>query len=1023
MKRYHEDLESLHIGTEPPRGWFVPCSLKEEFSPYKWEKSTSVQLMNGQWNFRLCDSFDRALEFAALPASEQKWNTIAVPGCWQTQGFDANQYTNIRYPIPIDPPFVPNQNPTGVYETEFPVSEDQAKQRVYLNFDGVDSCFYLWINGEFVGYSQVSHCSSEFEITKYIRPGSNQARVIVLKWCDGTYLEDQDKLRMSGIFRDVYLLTRPQSHIRDFRINTRVDGQDAQLQVTLNYEGCAEGETCLRVLDAAGNLVTELPHAAAETVIDLKAPVLWNAEKPYLYRLEIEYAGEKIVKYFGVREVSIENAVLMVNHTPIKLKGVNRHDSDPRTGYTISREQLITDLRMMKAHNINAIRSSHYPNAPWAYDLYDKYGFYVICEADLEAHGNVFLYTREHFQIESPREKLDQLFFNHPLYGRMMNDPMFEKAVMDRIQRSVIREQNVTCRVMWSLGNESGFGSNLEKAAKWLKEFDPHTPVHYEGMIYQIPGREMDHSNIDVYSRMYPSPEVCEHYAQHQLLNKPFVCCEYMHSMGNGPGDIEDYWQVFYRYDTIAGGFAWEWCDHSVYSGEKNGKPMFLYGGDFGERQHDGNFCVDGLVTPDRKVKPGLLEYKNVLRPVRARLAQVQDGRAVVELTNCMDFSTIGTVIEVCCQIRENNALIREEVLDSLCIAPHQTECIGIDTHFGEKKSLKEVRLLYRRKDTSDWSDAGDVAGFEQLFIQRDYAFLQPCDLCARDGVQVEESDETITVFGSDPCFKYTFSKSAGQFTSMRFEEKEMLQKAGGWNIWRAPTDNDMYVKQEWQQAGYHLAQTKVYHADCSIQDHAAVITVAESISTPGYQKLLSLKTTWKIDANGTVKMSVSVHKNEDFPDLPRFGIRFFFTKDRENLKYWGIGPLESYPDKRRAGLEEFHAGKAADEYVDYIMPQEHGSHCGVRQLELSNGENEVVFDFAKAASTQVSVYSQEQLTQVGHNFDLHPEDCVIVCLDYNQNGIGSNSCGPVLNRKYAFDELEWDFGVVISVRKGRLSC
>lgn len=980
-------------------------------------------MLDGTWQFRLCDSFDQALRFAGLPEAEKDWASIQVPGCWQTQGFDTNHYTNIRYPIPVDPPFVPDENPAGVYEKKFRISGQQDGQRVYLNFDGVDSCFYLWINGAFAGYSQVSHCSSEFEITRFIQAGENRVQVIVLKWCDGTYLEDQDKLRMSGIFREVYLLTRPKRHIKDFYLHTKLDGENAQLQLDLKYEGSVTGSTRVTVRDAQGQPVAELTGAGEKNTIDIPRPVLWNAEKPYLYRLEIEYAGEKIIKPFGIREITIENAVLMVNHTPVKLKGVNRHDSDPYTGYAISRDQLVNDLRLMKAHNINAIRTSHYPNAPWAYDLYDRYGFYVICEADLEAHGNVFLYSREHYQIESPRENLERLFFNHPLFGRMMNDPLFEKAVMDRIQRSVIREQNATCRIMWSLGNESGYGSNLEKAAAWLKKYDPDTPIHYEGMIYQIPGREMDRSNIDVYSRMYPSPAVCEHYARHKLLNKPFVCCEYMHSMGNGPGDIEDYWKVFYRYDRIAGGFAWEWCDHSVCGGEKNGKPVFLYGGDFGERQHDGNFCVDGLVSPDRKVKPGLLEYKNVLRPVRAGIARTEKNRVVLELTNCLDFSTIGEDIEVCCQIRENGALLREEVLDALRIAPHQTECVGLDTYFGEEKSLKEVRLLYRRKHSTDWSDAGDVTGFDQLFLQRDYAFLQPCGLCAGEGVQFQESGDTVTVSGNDPEFRYTFSKAKGQFTSMKFGNREMLRKPGGWNVWRAPTDNDMYVRQEWQQAGYHLVQTKVYRTECRMENHVVVIAVEESLAAPGYQKLLSLKTTWKIDRDGTVALSTSVHKNEDFPDLPRFGIRFFFAREMENLKYWGIGPVESYPDKQRAGVEDFHAGKAAGEYVDYIKPQEHGSHCGVRQLEMSDGETRVTFDFAAAVSAQVSLYSQEQLTRVAHNFDLQPEDCVVVCLDYKQNGIGSNSCGPVLNRQYAFDELEWELGLVISVRKGRLSC
>lgn len=1017
MERYHENTRVLHVGTEPPRGFYIPSKAGERYSPYQWEESSSVTMLNGEWEFRLFGSFEEAVR-ARTEEGDAKWGAITVPGCWQTQGYDVNQYTNIRYPIPVDPPYVPDRNPAGLYRREFTFPQKEVGKRVYLNFDGVDSCFYLWINGNFSGYSQVSHSSSEFEITEQIRGGRNRIEVLVLKWCDGTYLEDQDKLRMSGIFGDVYLLCRPQDHIRDFFLHTRISEDFAQIEVKLAYKGKGNPSAWAAIRDQNGN-----EAANGETVKDrirfsVKDPILWNAERPYLYRLEIRYGEEQIVKYFGIRQVEIRNAVLLVNGTPIKLKGVNRHDSDPYTGYAISREQLLRDLVLMKRHNINAIRTSHYPNAPWAYDLYDRMGFYVICEADLEAHGNVLLYTGEPVLRESPRENLERLFFENPLFGRMMEDPQFEEAVLDRVRRCAEREKNAACRIMWSLGNESGFGQNLEKAAHWLKGFDPDTPIHYEGMVHQTPGREPDFSNIDVYSRMYPSPAVCRHYAEQQSLKKPFVCCEYMHSMGNGPGDIEDYWDVFYQYDILAGGFAWEWCDHAVYAGKRNGKPAFLYGGDFGERQHDGNFCVDGLVSPDRMVKQGLLEYKNVLRPIRARLTSRGPESVRVELTNHMDFLEAGQAVEAACEIWENGEKLREEVLELPALAPHGKAALEIKPGFSKVPSLKELRLLYRKKNAEKWADEGWLLGFDQLFVERDYGFLDFRQKAGPKKLWAEEQGEELFLSGDG--FAYVFSLRNGQFRSICREGKELLDSPAEWNIWRAPTDNDQYEAETWKRAGYHLAAHKTYRAEWIQTEDGLEISLEEGLAAPGFQKAIHLSTVWTIDGAGIIRLSTKGRKSAGFPDLPRFGLRLFLKSGIDRIRYWGIGPGESYVDKRRAGMEGWYETSPEREYVDHIKPQEHGSHWGLRYLKIGDGTWDFVFQFSEPGSGQVLRYSQEQLEQAEHDFELKEEDRVILCLDYKQNGIGSNSCGPRLDRRYAFDEMEWEFGFCWTVRRER---
>lgn len=1023
MEQYHENLGIFHLGVEEPRSFFIPAGKEEIFSLYEWQKSSSILMLNGEWKIKFFKNFEDARkmcdEYERIQRIEH-WETIKVPGCWQMQGFDKHQYTNIRYPIPVDPPYVPDENLTGLYYKNFYLSKEQTREKVYINFDGVDSCLYLWVNGIFCGYTQVSHATSEFDITDKIKEGENTIVGIVLKWCDGTYLEDQDKLRMSGIFRDVYLLFRPKEHIRDFRICTDVLEKFAQVEVKLQYNHDRNAEIKGIIYDALNRKIIEVEEKTEKLIFQIKNPTLWNAEHPYLYRLELIYNSEKIIKYFGIKKIEIRDSVLWLNGRKIKLKGVNRHDSDPYTGYTISKEQLMKDLILMKAHNINAIRTSHYPNAPWAYDLYDRLGFYVICEADLEAHGNAFLYTKQDILYENRRENLEQIFFDNALIGKMMQDSKFEQAVLDRIRLCAEREKNAVCRIMWSLGNESGFGKNLEKASKWLKEFDPETPVQYESSIYKIPGSEVDMKYLDIYSRMYPSPSVCEHYATHKLLDKPFVCCEYIHSMGNGPGDIEDYWKIFYQHDILCGGFAWEWCDHAVYQGQSSdGTAIFFYGGDFGEKQHDGNFCVDGLVSPDRKIKPGLLEYKNVLRPVRAKLVDIQEQSVKIELKNCLDFTELSEEIEIICEIWENGIEKKRYSLEEYKIEPHESKVIEIENYFDENPSLKEIRMIYQQKERKEWADVGTIMGFDQIFLEKDYCFLneQPGDI--EEALVLKEEDNSFVISGESRRFIYTFSKREAQFSSILYEGKELLESTGHWNIWRAPTDNDMYLKNEWRKAGYHLVEHKTYAVWSERKAGNILIYVKEALATPGFQKLMDLFTVWEINEEGKIFVSTKVKKALDFPELPRFGLRIFLKKEMEQISYWGLGPVESYIDKRRASFEGYFSGKVSEEYVDYIKPQEHGSHSEVRKLIVGNQEEKMIFQFPKSSMIQVSLYSQEQLTDKKHNFELEKEKKIMVCLDYKQNGIGSNSCGPVLNREYVFDELEFEFSFYWMIRRG----
>lgn len=545
----------------------------------------------------------------------------------------------------------------------------------------------------------------------------------MLKWCDGTYLEDQDKLRMSGIFRSVYILSRPERHIVDFRVSSALSSDYATVRVEIE-KSSSDFDYDASLSDGTTTFAASFDECGVTfTVPSLR---LWNAEEPFLYKLELRPAEESIVKYIGIKSVSIKDSVFLLNGRNVKLKGVNRHDSDPYTGTTISPDQLMQDLVLMKRANVNTIRTSHYPNAPWAYDLYDKCGFYVFAEADIEAHGNQFYRTRNNLESGGDTyDNLKRLFFDEPVFGRMMDDPQFAEPVRDRVERAYVREKNAASVSIWSFGNESGYGKALEEAAAWLRKRLPLAIIHYENIIRKNPAVDYDYSDIDIYSRMYSTPSVCEHYARHRLMKKPFFCCEYMHSMGNGPGDIEEYWDLFYKYDNLMGGCAWEWCDHAVYLGkDEDGKDKFGYGGDFGELYNDGNFCVDGLVSPERNVKPGLAEYANVIRPMRTALVSWHDGIAALSVKNMLDFQDVSERYVLGYEPFENGEGKGLRLLPDMSIKPGCTSVIHIKPSFSSEARTKAIRVVYLLKADEFFASRNYECGHDFLKFEEDYSFL-----------------------------------------------------------------------------------------------------------------------------------------------------------------------------------------------------------------------------------------------------------------------------------------------------------
>ncbi len=987
--KYYEDTSTLHVGTEEPRSYYIPCEDKAEALALDFY-SSRITLLNGSWDFSYYHSVEELPNDFFLPGQSLSDQTaMPVPSVWQNHGFDRHQYTNVNYPFPFDPPYVPRENPCGLYRREFTAADWEGRR--YLNFEGVDSCCYVWLNGKFVGYSQVSHSTSEFDVTNFVHKGTNTIVVLVLKWCDGSYLEDQDKLRMSGIFRDVYLMNRPEEHIRDYFVKTDLDENycSARITVDIAYHGSSIGTACT-LFAPDGSMLSAVEALDGKAAFDVPNAQLWNAESPVLYTLLMETEGEAISQKIGIRKIEIKDKVILLNGKKIKIRGTNRHDSDPVTGYTISREQALRDLTLMKEHNINGIRTSHYPNAPWFLQLCDRYGFYVVGESDVESHGAA---TRYGISWDKS-------------YSYFAHDPLFADPILDRVQRNVLRDKNRPCVIFWSLGNESGSGPNFARAAKWIKSFDATRLVHYENDYLEYNGVKMDTSDLDVHSRMYLSTGDCIAYLENPDNKKPLIQCEYIHAMGNGPGDAEDYQEIIEKYDQFVGGYVWEWCDHSVMMGKTNeGKAKYYYGGDFGEFPDDGNFCMDGLVYPDRRPHTGLKEYKNVIRPVRAALTS--SGK--IALTNKLAFTNLKDVAAAVCQLTCDGTAVREWTLPELDIAPWETREFPLDEVLPENGKCC-LKITYIQNRDLPLVKAGHELGFDQLIL-RDCAYTAVLP-AAGDGLGVEETDRTVEIFTDE--FRYTFDKHTGIFSSLVYANRALIEKPMEYNLWRAPTDNDRNIRQIWEAAGYDRETVRTYETAVRLENGTAVIECRLSILPIIFQKVLAVTAKYTIGIDGTIRMELDCDKDPIYPMLPRFGIRLFLPKAMSAASYLGYGPYESYPDKHRASWWGEFSTTACENHEDYLKPQENGSHWGCSRVTVSCPKQALTAESGVPFSFNLSPYTQEELTTKMHSFELVESPYTVLCLDCAQSGIGSNSCGPELLEKYRFNPEHFRFDLTL---------
>jgi beta-galactosidase len=999
IEKYWENPGILHINREPARAFYIPYADSASAQLRKRSRSPFYRTLNGNWKFRYYASVKYAEEnFYAEHADVDGWDDLLVPSCWQTNGYDQMHYTNTNYPIPCDPPYVPDENPAGLYVREFNVADNWDGKDSYIVFEGVNSCFYLWLNGEFVGYSQGSRNPAEFNVTPHLRPGANRIAVMVLKWCDGTYMEDQDMWRYSGIFRDVYLLARDKGHVRDVFIRQELTDNLETGQLLCELATTASLDVSVELRDETGQLLQAAAAAldgSGSVILHVQEPVLWNAEQPYLYSLLV-FAGEEVLAFkVGFRQVRVRDGVFLINGRAVKLKGVNRHESHPELGAVIPLSHMIQDLNLMKRHNINTIRTAHYPNDPRFLELCDEYGFYVIDEADLEAHGM------------SSAEKWAEGAIN-----RLSDNSQWEAAFVDRAERLVERDKNFSSVIIWSLGNEAGYGVNHLAMAKWVRSRDASRLVHYEGAAARYKGSEHV-ADLDMESHMYESVPFIENYAKDESTGKPLFLCEYCHAMGNSPGDLQQYWDVIYRYPKLMGGCVWEWCDHGVHAVTEEGVSYYAYGGDFGDKPNDGNFCIDGLVSPDRKPHTGLLELKQVIAPIRVEAEAIEAGRLL--LTNLYDFVDLSH-LSLHWKVEQDGVTIEQGQVWQLEAAPYGgRQTLALPYTMPQDSGRYYLTLSFRQNRETRWAEAGYEVAFRQFELPtgktEDQAQAATGGvICGRQPLTAQVQGQLLVLSGFD--FRHTFDLYDGTLVGLSRHGVPMLAAPAKWSIWRAPIDNDRPLRERWTSEGFDRAAMKLYHCDWK-QLPQGDVEVSVNYSLGGYIRypLLHGAALWRFDADGNVYVRTDVKVREDLPFLPRFGMQLSLSSGMEEVEYYGFGPHESYADKRISARIGKYSTSVNDMFEDYIKPQENGSRYGTEWASVTNRQGMGLrFEAPQPFSLQASHYTPEDLAVATHSYKLRPRKETIVHLDYRMSGIGSNSCGPELHDDYRLQEKTFSF-------------
>ncbi|WP_249226638.1 glycoside hydrolase family 2 TIM barrel-domain containing protein [Alicyclobacillus mengziensis] len=1011
-----ENFSVLEQNRLAPRSYFIPYASEKSALTYGRGESDRFLLLNGAWKFDYSPTPEQApVDFYQEDFSVEAWDTIQVPSNWQLNGYGKPHYTNVIYPFPVNPPYVPTENPTGSYRRTFTIPESWEGHEIILRFEGVDSAFHVWVNGHEVGYSQGSRLPSEFDITPFVRTGNNVVAVRVYQWSDGSYLEDQDMWWISGIFRDVYVLSRPTVHIRDFFVRALLDDdyQNGDLEVNVDLTGVTPGDEYtveLKLLDASHQLlVDEIEVLRGRYDLDklfnmkIENPNRWSAENPYLYHLLLTLRNEHgqilevIAQKMGFRSVELKSGNVLVNGVPVIFKGVNRHDHHPDYGKAVPLDWMVDDVLLMKRHNINAVRTSHYPNDPRFYELCDEFGLYVIDETDLECHG---------FAISGNWDELS-------------DDATLEAAYLDRMSRMIERDKNHASIIMWSLGNESGYGCNHVAMANYAHAKDPSRLTHYEGETRRLitSGTDLTEAKMDVYSTMYTSVEELIELAKRTELDKPHILCEFAHAMGNGPGGLKEYVDAFYKYKRLQGGFIWEWLDHGIRQKLDDGREYFAYGGDFGEKPHDANFVIDGLVFPNHTPSPGLVECKKVIEPVQVALVDVEEGK--LEITNRYDFSGLNH-LQFVWSVEADGKVVESRTANLPDIGPGESGLLLLPynlKNYNTEGTDYWLNLQFLLKERHLWADAGHEVAWAQFLLPNNTPVQS-----VEEGllpINVIEDGMMLRVTGTD--FSLSFNKVYGRMDEWKYQGTDIIESGPQINFWRAPTDNDnppnkdmVCVAAQWKKYGLDALQHRIsgFGWEWAQPNTVLQIRIHARVAPPVLSWGFQLEYLYTVYGNGWVDISVQGTPEGKYPlTLPRVGLQFRIPSALEQVEWYGRGPGESYSDSKQAGRFGVYQKTVRELYTPYVLPQENGNRTDVRWVSFTDwrgmgflATSKPQFDFSAHR------YSTDKLEKARHTYELVEDDFITVNLDHVQNGLGTASCGPGVLPQYLLNTEQFDF-------------
>jgi len=1008
-----EDPTLVERNRRPARAHFVPYGDRETALRRDRGRSSRFRLLNGEWRFRYSDRPEHAPEgFASPDFDVSDWDSVQVPHNWQTSGYGRPHYTNLEYPFPVDPPHVPDENPTGSYRREFHVPDSWDGRRVFVRFGGVDSAFSVFVNGERVGSSKGSRIPAEFDVTDAVEPGDNTLAVRVLRWSDGSYLEDQDMWWLSGIFRDVSLIAVPRTHVDDVDVRTDLDddGDEATVSVTATVANGGPARTSraldVEIVDDDGKPVSNEPatesievpagESTAVTVErDVADPATWTAETPNCYTALVTMQDgdgdvlEVVPQTIGVREVDIVDGTLRINGEPVTIRGANRHDFHPDEGRAVPLATMREDLERMKRHNINAVRTAHYPNDPRFYELCDRLGLYVVDEADLECHG-----MRD---VASPYHISD--------------DPEWETAYVDRMVRMVERDKNHPSVIAWSLGNESGVGRNHEAMERVTREIDSTRPIHYE------PDDDLDVS--DIVSPMYPPVDRLTDLLEAHP-DAPVVLCEYVHAMGNGPGGIGEYWETFRNHERLQGGFVWDWRDQGLRRETNDGEEWFAYGGDFGDEPNDANFNINGVTFPDGEPSPGLTELKKVIEPIDVEAVDLETGTLAVE--NRFDFRTLAG-FTADWAVHADGEVVESGLLPLPEVASGEREEVAVPVTAPVDGDAVEYHLdvSVRLARRTPWAEAGHEIATAQFELPSRTASRDRSSAVARTGAEVLELDERGTTIGvTGPQTEVVVDRPTGLISEWTHLGRSLIETGPRLNCWRAPTDNDeASFAEAWRAHGLDDLRRRVDDVEAERLDTETVqVDVEGRLAPPSLETGFDFTQTYRIRGDGEVVLRTSLTPDGELPVIPRVGLSLRLPGDLGDVSWFGRGPGESYADSKRANLVGRYSRDVADLHTPYVAPQENGNRTDIRWVSLTDTRGVGLF----AAGVEdhrldfsAHRYTIEDLEAAAHLHELPRRDSVTLTLDHDHTGLGTATCGPRTLPEYRVEPEPMEFTVRFS--------